>query len=209
VKAIGLESWPVGTHWETEGGHVVERLGWGTGWCCMPANGTWEDSLVHVAHGATHCVSACHRTLVIFTWASTFCAGVVVFHVPAMRDAVVPVLKPFHRQGGEATWGLLFSVAAAVSAAIATAVAAATANVATAICAAATAAVVVAATTNVVAATAAATAAATIATAVVATTLLAVATSTPCVSWLLLWGLDGVDCLAEHLKLPLNCQDVG
>jgi hypothetical protein len=43
----------------------------------------------------------------------------------------------------------------------------------------------------------------------VATALLvALAESNPWALWLLLWGLIGADCLAEHLKLPLHPQDV-
>jgi hypothetical protein len=75
------ESLPVGAHWEAEGGRVVEGLGWGMGWCCPPADGAWEDGLVHVAHVAAHCVGACCCALVVFTWASTCCIGVVVVHV--------------------------------------------------------------------------------------------------------------------------------
>jgi hypothetical protein len=172
------ESWPVGAHWEAEGGHVVERLGWGTGWCCMSANDAWEDSLAHVAHVAVHCVGACRHMLVVFTWASTCCTGVVVFNVAAMFETVVPVLPPFYRQGGEAAWGQMSSVAAAISAIVAATVATATASVAT-ICVATAAAVAVVATTADVVATTA-TAAATIATvaAVVAIVLLAAAAST-------------------------------
>jgi hypothetical protein len=44
----------------------------------MPANGAWEDGLVHVAHVTAHCVGVCCHTLVLFTWASTCHAGVVV-----------------------------------------------------------------------------------------------------------------------------------
>jgi hypothetical protein len=121
-------------------------------------------------------------------------------NVAAMCETVVPIFNLFYWQGGEAAWGLISSVAVAVSAAIATAVAAATADVATNIRAAAV-------TTAIVAATVAA--AATVATAVVATPLLPTATFTPWASWLLMWGLAGANCLAEHLLLPLNFQDVG
>jgi hypothetical protein len=172
-------------------------------WCCTPANGAWEDGLVHVAHVAAHCVCTCCCTLVVFIWASTCYTGVVVVQVAAMREAIVPVLAWFYRQGGEAAWGLLSSVATALSAAVAPT----TTNVATAVHVAATAPAVLAATVNVVAATAAA--AATVAAVVVATALLAMAASTLWASWLLLWGLAGADCLAEHLKLLLYRQDVG
>ncbi len=125
------ELWRIGTHREVEDGHVVEGLGWGTGWCCMPANGACEDGLVHVAHLATHCVGRCCCTLVTFTWACTCHGNVVVVNVAAMREAVVPVLELFCWQGGEATWDSLSSVAATISATVATPVATATANVAT------------------------------------------------------------------------------
>jgi hypothetical protein len=144
---------------------------------------------------------------VVLTWASTSHAGVVVVNIAAMCETVVPVLILFYRQGGEGAWSLMSSVAAAITTTIAAAVAAATAAVATAIHVAAAATAMVAATANVVAATA--TAATTASAAIVATTLLAAAASTPWALWLLLWGLAGADCLAEHLKLPLNCQDVG
>ncbi len=88
--------------------------------------------------------------MVVFTWASTCSAGVVVVHVAAMQETVVPVLETFYRQGGEATWGLMSNVAAAISAAVAATVAAAADDVATAVCVA-TAAAIVAATANVVA----------------------------------------------------------
>jgi hypothetical protein len=176
----------------------------------MPADNTWEDGLIHVVHGAYHCVGPCRCTLVVW---STCCTGVVVVHIAAMCEAVVPVLETFYSQGGEAAWGLMSTVPAAISAAVSAAVAAtiatATANVATAICVAVAAAAVVAATANNVIAIMATAATATIATAVVATALLTVAVSTPWASWLLLRGLTGVNCLAEHLKLPLHCQDIG
>jgi hypothetical protein len=182
---------PAGAHWEIEGVRVVEELGWGTSWCCTPANGAWEDGLVHAAREATHCVGACCCTLVIFTWASTCTGVVVVVHLTAMHEAVVPVLELFCQQGGEAAWGLMSDIAAAVFAIVAATVATATPDVATANCIAAT---IVAATTNVV--FAATTASATVAAAVVVTTLLAATASTPWALWLLLQGLAGADCLA-------------
>ncbi len=154
-----------------------------------------------MAHVATHCAGACRCTLVVLTWASTCPAGVVLVNVTIMCETVVPVLVLFYRQGGEAAWGLMSSIAAAVTAAIATAVAATTTTtVTTAVCIATAAATTVAITANVVAA---------IAATIVATALLAAVASIPGASWLLLWGLAGANCLAEHLKLPLNCQDVG
>jgi hypothetical protein len=200
------ESLPNGTQGEAGGGRVVEGQGWGMGFCWTSAHGTWEEGLVHIAHVTAHCVVACCCTLVVFTLASTCHAAVVVVNIAAMCKTVVPVLIPFNRQGGEATWGLNSSVAAAVTATIAATVAAATAAVATADCnAAATTATATAAatTTNVIATTTAIVT--TIATAVVATALLAMAASIPGVLWLLLWGL----ALAVHLKLAMNCQDVG
>ncbi len=101
------ELWPIGTHWEAEGGRVGEGLGWWTGWCCKPVDSAWKDSFVHATHGVAHCVGACHCMLVVLTWASMCCAGVVVVQVAAMCEAVVPVLKMFYRQGGEATWGVV------------------------------------------------------------------------------------------------------
>ncbi len=94
----------------------------------MPTNGTWEDCLGHVVHIATNCVGACCCTLAVFTWASKCHTGVVVVHIATMCEAVIPVLEPFHWQGGEAAWGLMSSVVTAPSAAIA----AATTDVATA-----------------------------------------------------------------------------
>jgi hypothetical protein len=111
----------------------------------------------------------------------------------------------FH--SGGCTCGLMSSIAAAVTAAITAAVATATVAVVTAVCVATAIAIAIAATIDVVAATA--TVATTVATAVVATALLAMAASIPRALWLLLWGLAAADCLAEHLKLPLNGQDVG
>jgi hypothetical protein len=90
------ELWPVGAHGEAEGGRVVEGQGWGTGWCWTSVHGAWEDGLVHVAHVAVHYVRACHRTLVVLTWASTCCADVVVVDVTAMFKTVVPVLVLFN-----------------------------------------------------------------------------------------------------------------
>ncbi len=105
-------------------------------------------------------------------------------------------------------WGLISSVAKnAVTAAIVAAVATATATVATTICIAAATTAAVAPTATVVAATA--NISATVATAVVATALLATAASIQGSSWLLMWGLAGVGCLAEHLQLSLDHQDVG
>jgi hypothetical protein len=95
ASGCSRELWSIGTHWEAEGWRVVEGLGWGTGWCCTHANSAWEDGLVHIAHVANHSVDACCCTLVVFAWASH--AGVVVVCVTAMREAVVPVLKPFYR----------------------------------------------------------------------------------------------------------------
>ena len=61
--------------------------------------------------------------------------------------------------------------------------------------------------------TAAIVAAVATATATVATTICIAAATTaasiPGASWLLLWGLAGVGCLAEHLQLSLDHQDVG
>jgi hypothetical protein len=65
------ESWPVGAHWVAEGRRVVEGRGWGTGWRCTSADNAWENGIVHVAQFSVHCVGACHRTLVVLTWAST------------------------------------------------------------------------------------------------------------------------------------------
>jgi hypothetical protein len=180
------------------------------GWCCMPDNSAWEDGLVHVAHVAAHCVGVCCHMLVVFTWASTCCAGAVVVHIAAMHEAVVPILETFYWRGGEAAWGLISDFAAAISTTIAAAAATTTADVATAVhiatATAAAAPAIVTATAGVAATTAAA---ATVAAAIVVTALLAMAMSTPWASWLLLQGLTGADCLAEHLKLPLHCQDVG
>ncbi len=70
-----------------------------------------------------------------------------------------------------------------------------------------TIAVAITATTVVVATTAAIVT--TIATAVVVTALLAMASSILGALWLLLGGLAGANCLAEHLKLSLDCRNVG
>jgi hypothetical protein len=48
----------------------------------------------------------------------------VVVHVAAMGEAVVPVLETFYLQGGETAWGLMSDVAATVSATVAATVAA-------------------------------------------------------------------------------------
>jgi hypothetical protein len=95
--------------------------------------------------------------------------------LPTLREAVVPVLESFYQQRGEAAWGLMSSVAAAISTTVSATVAAATGAVATAVCVATTttAVAVVAATVDVVAATA--TAAVTVAAGVVATVLMAAA----------------------------------
>jgi hypothetical protein len=102
---------------------------------------------------------------------------------------------------------LISSLATTVSDTIVAAIAATTATVATAVYIAAAANATVATTATIVATTAAIDT--TVATTVVATTLLAAAMSVLGAPWLLLWGLAGVDCLAEHLKLSLDCQDVG
>jgi hypothetical protein len=126
---------------------------------------------------------------------------VVVVHVDAMRKALVPVLETFNRQGEGAALGLVADIATAISAAVAPAVAVATAGVATStICIPSVSAAVVV-TTAVVTATVTAI--------VVASALLAADPSTTWASWLLLWGMSGGDCQAEHLKLPLHRQNVG
>jgi hypothetical protein len=51
--------------------------------------------------------------------------------------------------------------------------------------------------------------ASTVAAAIVSAALLATAASILGASWLLLGGLADADCLAEHLKLSLDCQDIG
>jgi hypothetical protein len=137
--------------------------------------------------------------LVVLTQASTWHAGVVIVNVTAMGKAVVPILVPFYRQGGEAARGLMSSIASAAAAAVAT--------IATTIFIAAATTAAVAATATVVVAIA--TVAATAAAAVVATAFLAGAASIMGASWLLLWGLACADCLVEHLKLSLDCLDVG
>jgi hypothetical protein len=76
------ELWPLGAHWEAEGGRVVEGQRQGTGWRGKYADGAWEDSLVHVAQVATHSVGVCCRTLVVLTWASTSHAGVLLSMPP-------------------------------------------------------------------------------------------------------------------------------
>jgi hypothetical protein len=64
------------------------------GWRGTSANGTWEDSLVHVIQVATHSVGACHCMSVVLNWASTNCTGVVVINITTMDGTVVPVLLP-------------------------------------------------------------------------------------------------------------------
>jgi hypothetical protein len=134
---------------------------------------------------------------------------VVVLNVAAMGETVVPVLVPLHWRRG-AAWGLISPIptAVAIVAVIPTSTAVCIAAATTTVVVAATAIVVAAtATTVVVAATA--TVAATIAAAVVSTTLLAAAVSILGAPWLFLGGLANADCLAGHLKLSLDCRNVG
>jgi hypothetical protein len=205
------KTWAGVAKWIEEGGCVVDGRQGGARWCSLSADGAGQDGLVHAAQGATHGVGPCCRALMVFSWAGTCCTGMVVVHVAAMRDAVVPVVKTLDWRGGLDTWVLVVDVAGAVADAVcdaATVVAAAAAVpvlIATVVAAAPTVCVLVA--TTIVSA-AAVPAAAT----VISTALLSTAASA---TWALLvvddTGRGRVisDGLAEHLELPLDRHDVG
>ena len=154
----------------------------------------------------------------VFPWAGACCTGVVVVHVTAMSATVVPVVKTLDWCGRLAAWVLVVKAVSAAICAAATIVATAAVCVLVAIVVAAaaaatvcvlvrTATTVVVATTAVVSATTVAASSTIVATALVSTTASA--------RWALLVVDDAgrrlaiSDGLAEHLKLPLDCYDVG
>ena len=134
-----------------------------------------------------------------------------------MRATVVPVVKTHDWCGRLAAWVLVVNAVSAAVCAATTIVATAADRVLVAIAVAAAAAAAVCVlvgttTTVVVATTAIVSAAIAPSSIVVATTLLSTATST---TWAMLVVDDSgrrlaiSDGLAEHLKLPLDCHDVG
>ena len=177
----------------------------------LSACGTEQNGLVHAVHGAAHGVGACHRALVVLSWAGACRTGVVVVHIATMRAALVPVLKMFDRRGVASADTISATVCATVTvvaaAAAAVCILGATMNVASAAAVRGLIATVVVSTTTIVA-----TASVAATTTIVAAALLSTAASA---TWALLvvadtWGgLAIAEGLAEHLELPLDCCDVG